>query len=103
MATTPARGANGPARRDARLLSVVAPVCDEQDTIREFHRRVIAAVGDRPLELVIVDDGCTDATPEILDQLADGDPRVRVVELSRNFGHQTALTPGSTTRAATPW
>lgn len=86
--------ARPPARREARLLSVVAPVRDEQDNLREFCARVIAALGDRPMEIVVVDDGSTDATPAILAELAAGDPRVRVVELSRNFGHQTALTAG---------
>jgi dolichol-phosphate mannosyltransferase len=43
---------------------------------------------------VLVDDGSRDRTPIILDQLAASDPRVRVVFLSRNFGHQTALTAG---------
>lgn len=82
------------ARREARLLSVVAPVHNEQETIREFHRRVIAVLGDRPMELVVVDDGSTDSTAAILAEIAAEDPRVRVVELSRNFGHQTALTAG---------
>jgi len=86
--------ARPPARREARLLSVVAPVHDEQENLREFCGRVIAALGDRPLEIIVVDDGSTDATPAILAELAAGDPRVRVVELSRNFGHQTALTAG---------
>lgn len=83
-----------PARREARLLSVVAPVHDERENVREFCRRVIAALGDRPMEIVVVDDGSTDGTASILEELAAGDPRVRVVELSRNFGHQTALTAG---------
>ena len=42
----------------------------------------------------MVDDGSTDSTPQILDRLAAHDPRVRVVFLSRNFGHQTAITAG---------
>jgi dolichol-phosphate mannosyltransferase len=45
-------------------------------------------------ELVLVDDGSTDSSPALLDELALADPRVRVVYLSRNFGHQTALTAG---------
>jgi polyisoprenyl-phosphate glycosyltransferase len=47
-----------------------------------------------PFELVLVDDGSSDGTPMKLEALAAGDPRVRVVYLSRNFGHQTALTAG---------
>jgi len=49
--------ARPPARREARLLSVVAPVHDEQENLREFCGRVIAALGDRPLEIIVVDDG----------------------------------------------
>ncbi|MFN8173483.1 MAG: glycosyltransferase family 2 protein [Solirubrobacteraceae bacterium] len=95
MGSEPERPASpAQARREARLLSVVAPVHNEQETIREFHRRVIAVLGDRPMELVVVDDGSTDSTGAILAELAAEDPRVRVVELSRNFGHQTALTAG---------
>ena len=80
--------------RELSLLSVVAPVFNEEETLAEFHRRVVAALGDIPFELLIVDDGSSDATPRILAGLAAGDDRVRVLELSRNFGHQAALTAG---------
>src|SRR5829696_2059507 len=80
--------------RELRLLSVVAPMLDEEDLAREFHRRVTEALAGLPIELVIVDDGSSDATPEILDEIAAADPRVRVLHLSRPFGHQLALTAG---------
>jgi polyisoprenyl-phosphate glycosyltransferase len=76
------------------LLSVVAPVYNEQELVREFVRRACAAVADYSFELVLVNDGSSDRTPELLDEIAAGDPRVRVVHLSRNFGHQAALTAG---------
>src|ERR1035437_9133288 len=81
-------------RRAPTLLSVVAPVYDEQELIEQFGERAIAAVGAYPFELVLVNDSSADRTPEILDRIADADPRVRVVHLSRNFGHQAALTAG---------
>ena len=76
------------------LLSVVAPVYNEDGTIEEFFTRVCAALEGLSFELILVNDGSTDGSPLILDRLAGGDPRVRVVHLSRNFGHQTALTAG---------
>ncbi len=78
------------------LLSVVAPVYDEQELVELFVRRACAAVADCAFafELVIVNDGSTDATPELLDRIAATDRRVRVIHLSRNFGHQAALTAG---------
>src|SRR3984893_15907485 len=80
--------------RSLGLLSVVAPVYNEEATIGEFYARVCAALEGVPFELVLVDDGSTDGSAVELDRLAAGDPRVRVVCLSRNFGHQTALTAG---------
>ena len=80
--------------RDLSLVSVVAPVYNEDALIDAFHARVCAAMDDIPFELVIVDDGSQDGTALRLERLAAGDPRVRVVTLSRNFGHQTALTAG---------
>ncbi|MFP5219521.1 MAG: glycosyltransferase family 2 protein [Actinomycetes bacterium] len=76
------------------LLSVVVPMHDEQDTVRILYDRTAAALADVPFELVAVDDGSTDRTPEILAALAAEDPRVKVVRLSRCFGHQAALTAG---------
>jgi polyisoprenyl-phosphate glycosyltransferase len=80
--------------RELRLVSVVAPVYNEEATIDEFYARVAGALEGLPFELVLVDDGSTDGSPIALERLAAGDPRVRVVYLSRNFGHQTALTAG---------
>jgi glycosyltransferase involved in cell wall biosynthesis len=82
------------ALRTPSLLSVVAPVYNEEELIEEFVRRASAAVADYSYELVLVDDGSTDRTPELLDRIAAEDPRVRVIRLSRNFGHQAALTAG---------
>jgi polyisoprenyl-phosphate glycosyltransferase len=80
--------------RSLRLLSVVAPVFNEEATIDEFYTRVCAALEELAFELVLVDDGSTDGSPAALARLAANDPRVKVVYLSRNFGHQTALTAG---------
>jgi dolichol-phosphate mannosyltransferase len=76
------------------LLSVVAPVYNEEGTIEEFYSRVRAALEGLNFELVLVDDGSSDSSAAILERLAESDPRVRLVYLSRNFGHQTALTAG---------
>jgi polyisoprenyl-phosphate glycosyltransferase len=80
--------------RELELLSVVAPVYNEEATIEEFYGRVRDALEGLQFELVLVDDGSTDGSSDVLDRLAATDPRVRVVCLSRNFGHQTALTAG---------
>lgn len=80
--------------RSLRLLSVVAPVYNEEATIEEFYARVCTALQGLQFELVLVDDGSTDASGIVLGKLASNDPRARVVQLSRNFGHQTALTAG---------
>src|SRR5436305_4971446 len=76
------------------LLSVVAPVYNEEATLETFYARVCEALEGVPFELVLVDDGSSDSSPAVLEGLAAEDPRVRVVFLSRNFGHQTALTAG---------
>jgi dolichol-phosphate mannosyltransferase len=82
------------ALRTPKLLSIVAPVYDEQELIESFVRRACAAAADYEFELVLVNDGSSDSTPQLLDRLAAEDRRVRVVHLSRNFGHQAALTAG---------
>jgi polyisoprenyl-phosphate glycosyltransferase len=92
MSAPPTALADG--RRALELLSVVAPVFNEEALVDAFYARTCAALEGIPFEIVLVDDGSTDGTPLHLEQLAAGDPRVRVVFLSRNFGHQTALTAG---------
>jgi polyisoprenyl-phosphate glycosyltransferase len=77
-------------------LSVVAPAFDEAPALPVFVRRVLDVLDELncSAELVIVDDGSRDGTWETITALAATDERVRGVRLSRNFGHQAALTAG---------
>ncbi len=78
------------------ILSVVAPAHNEAPSLPELHRRlteVLTALA-LPFEIIYVDDGSTDGTSSILRGFRRGDPAVKVVELSRNFGHQAAITAG---------
>jgi dolichol-phosphate mannosyltransferase len=81
-------------QRTLGKLSVCAPVYNEDALVEEFYSRATAALQGFDYELIIVNDGSRDSTPEKLDALAAADPRLRVVHLSRNFGHQAALTAG---------
>ena len=77
------------------MISVVVPVFNEQDTLSELYRRLIEVLEpEEDFELVFVDDGSTDRSRGILLALHERDPRVVVLGLSRNFGHQLALTAG---------
>ena len=79
------------------LISYVLPVYDEEAGLREFHRELIAATTARPefdYEFIYVNDGSTDSSLDLLRELAAADPRVRVVDFARNFGHQIAITAG---------
>ncbi len=76
--------------------SVVVPFHDEQDSVRELHSQLSAIMTGRfdPVEFVYVDDQSSDATPQILAQIAEEDPRVAVLRLKRNYGQTTALAAG---------
>lgn len=78
-------------------FSVVGPVYNEEVLISQFYERVHNAMETlgEPWEVVLVNDGSTDRTPEILDDLYAQDPEhVVVVHFARNFGHQIAITAG---------
>ena len=79
---------------DGYQLSVAVPLYNEETVVLEFHRRlknVLDQLGGGPHEIVFVDDGSQDATRELLAGLAVADSRVKAIFLSRNFGHQSAL------------
>lgn len=78
------------------LLSVVVPLFNEAENLPELYQRLTAALEQEgeAFELVFVNDGSTDATPRLLEELHREDWRVVAVHLSRNFGHQAAITAG---------
>ena len=82
--------------REPRRVSVVLPVYNEAKVLAPLTRAVLEAVRATGCEgeLIYVNDGSTDGSGDLLDALAAADPRVRVLHLSRNFGHQAALHAG---------
>ena len=82
---------------DSMPLSVVIPCFNEQDNMRILHRRVsdvCASLGKESYELILVNDGSSDQTWSIINLLCEEDDRVMGVDLSRNYGHQIALSAG---------
>jgi glycosyltransferase involved in cell wall biosynthesis len=78
------------------LVSISVPVFNEVEAISPLYdstRKVMQAVG-RPWEIIFVDDGSTDGSGEKLDEMAAGDPHVRVVHFRRNFGQTAAMMAG---------
>jgi len=83
--------------QNRQLLSVVVPVYNEAEGIDAFYERAkaaFAALPDLDHEILFVDDGSSDGSLERLAALSRGDPAVRVLKFSRNFGHQIAITAG---------
>ena len=78
------------------MLSVVAPAFNEEEVLPAFVSRVVAVLGTvgEEWELVLVDDGSRDTTWSLIERAAADDARIRGIRLSRNFGHQLALTAG---------
>ncbi|NLX09697.1 MAG: glycosyltransferase family 2 protein [Chloroflexi bacterium] len=78
------------------VVSIIAPVYNEEPIIDELYRRLVAVLDTigEPWELVMVNDGSTDRSVELMVALHARDPRVRVINFARNFGHQNAVTAG---------
>lgn len=78
-------------------LSVIVPVFNEEGNVDLLHARLSSVLSGMSLnerEIIFVNDGSTDGTFEKLMGLKTGDPRVKILNLSRNFGHQVAVTAG---------
>ncbi len=78
------------------LISIVVPMYFEEEVAQECYNRITAVMNSNHYnyELVFVNDGSTDRTLEILEQLAMNDNRMKVISFARNFGHQIAVTAG---------
>ena len=78
------------------VISVIVPIFNEEEVIPELHRRMAAVLGNigQPWELVCVNDGSRDASLSMLLSLREQDARVKIINFSRNFGHQIAITAG---------
>jgi glycosyltransferase involved in cell wall biosynthesis len=76
------------------LISIVVPCLNEQDNIRALYQKLFEIIRAFNWELILVDDGSSDRTFEVIMQLAAAESRVRGLKFSRNFGHQYALLAG---------
>ncbi len=78
------------------VISVVAPVYNEAPTLPLFCERVINSLEPlgRSFEVVLINDGSRDRSLEVMVEMHERDPRIKVINFSRNFGHQIAITAG---------
>jgi dolichol-phosphate mannosyltransferase len=76
------------------LVTVIVPFLNEKEVIEATYSRTAEALSALRFELIFVDDGSRDGSPEIVRRICLEDPRVRLLQLSRNFGHQIALSAG---------
>src|SRR4051812_29554931 len=78
------------------MISIVVPAFNEEHGIVELYNRIreSSRTWGEPLEIILVDDGSRDSTLEILTRLAAQDHDLKVISLTRNFGHQPAVTAG---------
>jgi dolichol-phosphate mannosyltransferase len=77
-------------------LSVIIPVYNSEEIFPELHKRLVKTLSEtvQSYEIIAVVDGCTDGSAEVIELHTKANPHLKMVELSRNFGHQTAITAG---------
>jgi len=85
-----------PRHSERHSLSVVVPVFDEEAVLPEFHRRLASVLEriDADAEIIYVNDGSRDPTRALLTELHGSDPRVAVIDFTRNFGKEVAMSAG---------
>ncbi len=78
------------------VISIVIPVYNEEAVIPELINRTVESLQNitKDFEIVLVDDGSTDSTLQLLKDYRENDERIKILQLSRNFGHQAAYTAG---------
>jgi glycosyltransferase involved in cell wall biosynthesis len=84
------------ARENTVAYSIVVPVFNEESSLPELFARLsgVLAQLDRPAEVLLVDDGSRDGSYAAMREIHERDPRFRVLQFSRNFGHQIAISAG---------
>lgn len=82
--------------QEKNSLSLVVPVCNEEDNLSLLYEKLLQVLSPLPLswELILVDDGSRDGSLSVMRRLREKDQRVKIISLSRNFGHMMALTAG---------
>jgi glycosyltransferase involved in cell wall biosynthesis len=83
-------------------ITVVVPCFNEAENVEHAYREIVSELGEHDLEILFVDDGCSDATLHIVRGLAAIDPRVQFVSFTRNFGFEAAFSAGYR-YASRPW
>jgi len=92
MTTPPNRDGEAP----PRILSIIVPAYNEQEVLPAFHQRIAAVLAGIAMdaEIIYINDGSRDATLSVLENLRAGDPRVAIIDLSRNYGKEIAMSAG---------
>lgn len=77
-------------------LSVITPIFNEEEGLLELYKRLTRSIEPitKDYEIIFVNDGSSDSSPIIIDQIAANDTKVKFIHLSRNFGHQIAISAG---------
>ena len=83
-------------RSASGILSIVIPICNEEASIHELYKRLMASIRKIGIEweIIFIEDSSNDNSPCYLKELAEKDMRIRVIFLTRSFGHHTAITAG---------
>ena len=78
--------------------SIVVPVYNEELVVEESYKRLkeVMDKAEDSYEIIFVNDGSRDATKKLVSEICDRDKNIRLIDFSRNFGHQTAITAGIT-------